>query len=227
MGPYDAVLFDFDFTLADASAGILASISYALAKMGLPPAREQDMLHTIGLSLKETYFSLSGTREDEQAQRSSKLFVEKSDEVMVQHTALYEDALPCLQLLKQLGYQLGIVTTKYHRRIDAVFSRAHALEWFDVIFGGDDVQEPKPSPEGICSALNALKCSPSQALYVGDSTVDAQTAQAAGIDFAGVLTGTTPKIELEQYPHIGVYQSLSSLCIGTGLVKDCEVNWNV
>ncbi len=163
MNHYQAVLFDFDYTLADASEGIAACISYALAKMGLPSASKQDMLHTVGLSLKETFVSLTGIKDEGQAVRFTQFFVQKSDEVMVTGTRLYQDALPCLYALKQEGYRLAVVTTKYHRRIDAVFAREQAAGIFDAILGGDDVKEPKPSPEGIfwrwtpCNALLPLR----------------------------------------------------------------------
>ncbi len=222
MDNYQAVLFDFDFTLADASRGILASISYALAEMGLPPAAETDMLHTIGLSLKETFFSLTQLQNEELANRFADYFVQKSDEVMVANTRLYEDTLPCLHALRQQGYQLAVVTTKYRRRIDAVFAREQEEGLFDVILGGDDVKEPKPSPEGILLALNALRCPPSHALYVGDSLVDVKTA--AKVDFAAVLTGTTLAEQLKGVAHVGIYPTLSSLCKGTGLLKGLEVD---
>ncbi len=227
MNHYQAVLFDFDYTLADASEGIAACISYALAKMGLPSASKQDMLHTVGLSLKETFVSLTGIKDEGQAVRFTEFFVQKSDEVMVTGTRLYQDALPCLYALKQEGYRLAVVTTKYHRRIDAVFAREQAAGIFDAILGGDDVKEPKPSPEGIFLALDALQCPPSRALYVGDSLVDAKTAQAAQIHFAAVLTGTTSAAQFEEFPRIGVYQGLSSLCTGTGLLQKQEVNRHV
>ena len=190
--------------------------------MRLSPASKQDMLHTIGLSLLETFRTLTHMEDPCAAEKFSRLFVEKSDQIMVQNTRLFPDTLPCLHALKQYGYALGIVTTKYHRRIDAVFQREQILDWFDIILGGDDVKAPKPSPEGIVLAMNSLHCSPSQVLYVGDSIVDAKTAQAACVDFAGVLTGTTLQKEFASYPTIGIYPTLSSLCTDAGLLNDRE-----
>lgn len=220
MTPYKAVLFDFDFTLADASKGILACISSALRQMGLPIPDRQAMLHTVGLSLKETFFSLTGIREEERASRFSELFVLRSDEIMVENTVLYPDALPTLRALRERGFGLGIVTTKYHRRIQAVFGREYALGLFDAILGGDDVSEPKPDPEGLCRALKMMNLAPAQALYVGDSTVDAKTAECAGVPFAGVTTGATTKQQLEAYPNTGVYKNLRELAIQAGFLTD-------
>ena len=61
----------------------------------------------------------------------------------------------------------------------------------DIIVGGEDVKAAKPSPEGLLLAIKRLHVSKAETLYIGDSTVDAETAQAAGVDFAGVTHGVT------------------------------------
>ena len=60
----------------------------------------------------------------------------------------------------------------------------------DVIVGGEDVRQPKPDPQGIFQVLQIWDMSKEEVLYMGDSVVDAKTAQAAGVDFAGVTTGS-------------------------------------
>jgi len=48
-------------------------------------------------------------------------------------------------------------------------------------------------------------------LYIGDSYIDAQTAQNAKIDFVGVTTGTTSREKLESYPHVAVLDNLKDI----------------
>ena len=79
------------------------------------------------------------------------------------------------------------------------------------IVGGEDVKTAKPSPEGLLFAMQRLGCSKEETLYIGDSTVDAETAQAGGTDFAGILHGATTREELEAYPHTVVADSLRIL----------------
>ena len=71
------------------------------------------------------------------------------------------------------------------------------------------------SQEGILKsikfALEHLGSSPEETLYIGDSTVDAETAQNAGVDFAGVLNGMTTAEELRVYPHKIIMQNLGEL----------------
>ena len=81
----------------------------------------------------------------------------------------------------------------------------------DIIVGGEDVKAAKPSPEGLLLAIKRLHVSKAETLYIGDSTVDAETAQAAGVDFAGVTHGVTTAKELEKYPHQKIMNTLEEL----------------
>ena len=73
------------------------------------------------------------------------------------------------------------------------------------------MKEAKPSPEGLLLAISRLQCPKEQVLYLGDSTVDAETAQNAGVDFAGVLHGMTTREELAAYPHVTILPDLTPL----------------
>ena len=73
------------------------------------------------------------------------------------------------------------------------------------------MKQHKPSPEGILLALSILQCSLDDALYIGDSVVDAESAHAAGIGFIGVLNGTTTYEELASYPNEAIIDNLNGL----------------
>ena len=77
--------------------------------------------------------------------------------------------------------------------------------------GGEDVSAAKPSPEGVLIALDRLHVRKEDVLYVGDSVVDAETAQAAGVSFGGVTHGVTTYAELSAYPHRLIMASLEEL----------------
>ena len=82
---------------------------------------------------------------------------------------------------------------------------------FDVIVGFEDIDRPKPDPQGLNKAIAMLGLSKEQVLYVGDSYVDARTAKAAGVDFVGVLTGTTTRAQMEEYPHLLIADHLGQM----------------
>lgn len=194
-----ALIFDFDYTLGDSTDGIVISANYALKELGYPERATEEVKRTVGLTLKQTFEILTKKQDEAEAQKFAELFKAKADEVILPNTTLYPGVMDILQKLKNQGIKIGIVTTKYHYRIDAILNKFNAGGLVDIIVGGDDVKVEKPDPEGLLLAAGELELEKSEVLYVGDSLVDAQTAESAGIDFAGVLTGTTTKQDFENY----------------------------
>ena len=208
---YKAVIFDFDYTLGDSTNGIVLSINHALEKLGFQVQDTKTIQRTIGLSLKDTLFELTGIQDEETAQKFTQYFKEKADLVMVDNTRLYDGVLKELEKLRNNKILLGIVTTKYHYRIEQILEKNNAMNVINVIVGGDDVINEKPDPEGLLAAIEKLNISKNQVLYVGDSIVDAKTAQSAGVDFVAVLTGMTEREEFLNYESVSIEESVTEL----------------
>jgi phosphoglycolate phosphatase len=208
---YNTFLFDFDYTLADATDGIVASFNDGFVKLNLPQCSVESIRRTIGLTLKEAFIQLTNCDDDDTIQRFIGFFRNKADEVMAQNTVLYGDTITTLRFLKVKGMKVGIVTTKYHYRIAEILGKYSISDLVDTIIGGEDVLEQKPSPEGILLAISKLNSKTENVLYIGDSLVDAKAAQAAGVDFAAVTTGTTLHDEFLVYPHIHIVNNLSEI----------------
>lgn len=92
----------------------------------------------------------------------------------------YDGVEVMLAELRAAGVKLGIVTGKSRSSWEAMIPRVE-LGPFDVLVFDDDVTEPKPDPQGILAALQALGVGPEAAAYVGDSAGDAEAAAAAGV----------------------------------------------
>lgn len=208
---YKAYIFDFDYTLGDSTDGIVQSVLYALSQLEDEPKTTEEIRKTIGLSLKETYFALTGSKNEERAEQFAAYFKEKADEVMVASTQIYEPVKEVFSFLREKGCKIGIVTTKYHYRIDAILAKFDMNDMVDIIVGGEDVKTPKPDPEGLLFAIEQLQLERTNILYVGDSIVDAETAEAAKVDFAGVLTGTTSAEDFAKYRNICIVDDLYEL----------------
>lgn len=206
-----AIIFDFDYTLGDSTNGIALSINYALEKLGYKREELETIKKTIGLSLKDTYRELTQMDNLEEAELFSQLFKEKADQVMVENTQLYKGVKKVLGNLHEKGYKIAIVTTKFHYRIEQILTKFDATKWIDLIVGGEDVKEAKPNPEGLLYAITQLQVERDEILYVGDSLVDAKTAQNAGVDFAAVLTGTTTREEFDDFDKVFVGDSIEEV----------------
>lgn len=205
---YKAYIFDFDYTLGDSTDGIVQSVLYALSQFQEEPKTTEEIRKTIGLSLKETYFTLTGSKNEENAEQFATYFKQKADEVMVASTQIYEPVKKVLASLREKGCKIGIVTTKYHYRIDAILSKFDMNDMVDIIVGGEDVKTPKPDPEGLLFAIRQLQLETADILYVGDSVVDAKTAEAADVDFVGVLTGTTTAEDFANFKNVCIAENL-------------------
>lgn len=206
-----AVIFDFDYTLADSSSGIILCMNHALRELGLPAADPDRIRQTIGLSLEDTLIALAGPEAAPQAAEFTRLYVERADEVVAGMTVVY-DAVPAVfACLKERGIKLGIVTTKYRYRVEAVLGPAGLLDLLDVIIGGEDVACFKPDPEGLFAAMDALGVARDEVLYVGDSLTDAEAAARAGIRLVAVTSGVTPKEAFDGYRPMLLLDDVSQL----------------
>lgn len=206
-----AIIFDFDYTLGDSTNGIALSINYALEELGYATPSITDIKKTIGLSLTETYFTLTSNNNLDEAEQFIKLFKEKADSVMVANTELYAGVKSVLQKLKAKGYMIAIVTTKFHYRIEQILNKFNANELVDIIVGADDVKTEKPNPEGLLSVIEDLGAMKEEVLYVGDSLVDAKTAENAKVKFVAVLTGTTGKDDFKSYHSMYIGKNISDV----------------
>ena len=206
-----AIIFDFDYTLGDSAKGIALSVNYALGRLGYNESDFETIKKTIGLSLKETYFALTSDNDLSKAESFSDFFKQKADGVMVENTVLYTGVKEVLQGLKSQGYKTAVVTTKFHYRIEQILNKFDAAELIDVIVGAEDVKIEKPNPEGLLWVISHMGLNNNDVLYVGDSIVDAKTAENAVVNFAAVTTGTTLAEEFKKYKNKFVGENISDI----------------
>lgn len=206
-----AVLLDFDYTLADSSAGAVDCMRHALAELGLPDMAPETCARTIGLSLPDTLTALAGAEHAHLAPGFVSLFMQRADEIMVPRTVVYPETPSTLEALGQLGFRRAIVSTKYRFRIEQVLMRDGLTDLVETIVGGEDVAAHKPAPDALYLALERVRVSAKEALYVGDSLVDAQAAQAAELAFVAVTSGHTSAEVFAPYSPLAVLGGVAEL----------------
>jgi len=162
---------------------------------------------TLGAAISAVIFATAYGVTDEFHQ----LFVRRAEEVMSKLTVLYDTVPPMVEALREGGLKLAIVSTKYRRRISEVLRREALLHGFEVVIGGEDVEQHKPHPQGLFEAIEKLECSPESVVYVGDSVVDAELAKRAGVPLIVVLSGVTPRTQFDIYEPLAVLENVSHL----------------
>ncbi|TWT09367.1 HAD family hydrolase [Planomicrobium sp. CPCC 101079] len=88
--------------------------------------------------------------------------------------------------LKNQGLKIGIVTGKARRSLDISLQALRMEALFDAIITGDDVDKPKPHPEGLHKALHLLNAASDEAVFIGDSDADIEAGQKANVYTIGV-----------------------------------------
>ena len=212
MKRYTTYIFDFDYTLVDSSRGIVTCFRHVLGNHGHTGVKDTEIKRTIGKTLEESFSILKGITEAGTLADYKREYVKAADVHMTANTFFFPETIEVLETLKSQGAVLGIVSTKFRYRILDLFEKTGHDGLVDFIVGGEDVTAAKPDPEGLLLAIGrASGGGKSEVLYVGDSVVDAATAQAAGTDFAGVLHGMTTCEELKTYPHVAIVDDLRGI----------------
>jgi len=206
-----AIIFDFDLTLADSTKGIIECVNFALERLNLPRADDERIKRTIGMSLGDTFLSLTGQTNDQDVSLFVSNFVKRADQVMADLTSMFDSVPATTERLIEMDFALGIASTKFRYRIEEILAREGLSNRFRVIIGGEDVPEHKPHPSALTTAISRMQMDANDVLYVGDSAIDAITAERAKVPFIAVLSGVTSKSEFDEVAKIAVIDDISTL----------------
>lgn len=205
------VIFDFDYTLVDASDSIVESFRYALPISSVESLSDTDIKKTIGLSLKSAFEMLVGYYDEEKYSVFYQKFLDKTKQIMLGNTVVFSGVKEVIHTLKSNGMLIAIVTNKFSEDVFDVLRRERIENLVDFVVGGDMVSAPKPSPESLISVLDKFHVKKEEAVYIGDHEVDAIAAQRAGIDYIGVLTGMSSGDQLCKYNNLGIVSKLDEI----------------
>ena len=208
---YQAVLFDFDYTLGDSTQPIVAANTAALTAMGWPAPEREAVRRTIGYTLEDGYTMLTGDRDEAHRQKFFLLFREYAAPMMARDTVLFPGAAELISWLRDSGVSAGIVSTKNRDVLEEIFDKENLRDKLALVVGGRDVTRAKPDPEGLNFAVDRLKADKADVLFCGDTVIDAEAARRAGVDFCAVLNGITPAEAFAEYPHVYIAPNLASL----------------
>ncbi len=194
------IIIGFDGTIADTAPGILYCMNTTALSMGYTPVSHEELYGVIGVSLEQGFMKLYGMKEDEieyAMNQYSKLYSIKGEEMIL----IYDGIDDSLKKLKESGFKLAIVTQKNEKFINNMLGVYNYIgDLFDTVCA-TNVERDMTKTDMLLKVCADLEVEPSDALFVGDSYVDAEAAQEAGVDFAAVLYGWgfRKKADAEQY----------------------------
>lgn len=197
------IVFDLDGTLIDSAPDIHGIANSLLADDGLPPitlAQTRDFIGNGAPVFIGRLCAACGIDKANAPRLLDKFLARYDDAVAL--TKIYPGVVSVLETLSAQGHHLGICTNKPIRPTTAVLAHLGLAPFFQTVWGGDSLPVHKPDPGPLHAAFDALP--EGQRLYVGDSGVDAETAERAGVPFM-LFTEGYRKVPVEELPHAAAF----------------------
>jgi HAD superfamily hydrolase (TIGR01509 family) len=200
---FSAVVFDCDGVMFESRQANINFYNHLLAHFGLPLLREEQVAYIHMATADESIrYVFKGTPYLEQA---------LAYRLQVDYTPFVRDMVPepgLKELLALLKPRCGLaVATNRSNTIEKVIEYHGLAGYFDIVVSSLDVARPKPHPESLLKILDFFSIRPDQALYVGDSSVDAETAKAASVPFVAYKNKN-----LDAAFHVEQLLDIASVC---------------
>ncbi len=189
-----AIIFDLDGTLVDSMGltfdALRAAVRPYLGRLVedselealLGPPEPKILTQLVGPNLADGCYA-----------RYQRLYLAR-----LRRMAPFPGILPMLAECRREGLKIGVFTARGAPMAEQTMHVLRLLPRVDLLVTGDDVKEPKPSPEGIQRVLWEFALKPSEALWVGDSPLDVRAGRSARVSTVGALWGSLDRERLRK-----------------------------
>lgn len=211
MNKYKTYIFDLDGTLLDTLNDLHASCNYALRTHGMPERSVEEVRQFVGNGVKKLMERAIPNGLD------NPLF-EDTLQTFRQHYLLhnldttrpYPGIMEMLGKLKEHGKNIAVVSNKFYTATQDLCKHFFG-DTIQVAIGEREDIKKKPAPDTVLEALRQLQATKQDAVYVGDSDVDVETARNSGIPCISVLWGFRSKSFLLSHGATTFIESPSEL----------------
>lgn len=193
------ILFDLDGTLIDSTDAILESFHHSFDVHKLTHPSDDAIKALIGYPLDVMYVELGVDKKI--AWDLVGTYKEHYRKISTQKTYLLESAKEAVIEASKFAI-LGIVTTKTGLYSRVLMEHFELMDYFEVLIGREDVENPKPHAEPILKALESLDTNNKEIWIIGDTKLDLISAKNAGINSIGVLSGYDEHAILKEYTDV-------------------------
>lgn len=208
---FDAVIFDFDGTVADTGKGIFGSIRYALNACSLPQLDEKSLRTFIGPPLHDSFKRECGA-DDEMCVKLVAKYRESYAVKGIFEFELYPGMEELLKKLKAEGIVTGIASSKPEDFINIILNNTRLNKYFDLTSGSDPRYVESDKTEIVKKCIQKMKLPEnSKILMVGDRFYDIVGAHNAGIECAAVLFGYGNPEEFKKYKAEYIVKDVNEL----------------
>lgn len=193
MNRINTVIFDMDGTVLDTLDDLAASVNYVLQKYGMPARSKKEYRLFFGNGIRYALrCAVPPQYSDEVVDGMIPLFREYYNQHCLDRTVPYSGIPELMEELKKQGYKMAIVSNKIDSAVKELNHRFFS-DFVSVAVGEKPGIRRKPAADTVLAALAELNSSADEAVCVGDSEVDLQTAGNAGLPCIAVLWGFRDK----------------------------------
>jgi len=195
---YQLAIFDLDGTLLDTLEDLADSTNYIMQQFGYPERTLTEVRSFVGNGIRKLLerSAPKGTSSEE-IDRMFEQFKEYYGAHCADKTKPYDGIMDMLNALQKQGVKLAVVSNKADYAVKALCEQ-YFPGFFDEAVGERVGIARKPAPDTVNEVLKNLHMDKAQAVYIGDSEVDVQTAQNAGMDCIAVDWGFRDKEVLKE-----------------------------
>ncbi len=191
MKQYSTYIFDLDGTLLDTIQDLATSVNYALSQCRMPERTLDEVRRFVGNGVRLLMIRAVPDGEDNpRFQEAFDIFRSHYLEHSLDTTAPYPGIMDMLERLKANGKRMAVVSNKFDTATKELI-RHFFGNLIEVAIGENEAAgvRKKPAPDTVNEALRQLGVGKEDAVYVGDSDVDIQTARNSGLPCISVLWG--------------------------------------
>ena len=183
-----ALIFDLDGTLIDSKLDLIHSVNAMLRELKRPQLAAETISGYIGHGAPQLVArALGGRATEEELKHALQFFLGYYEEHKMDNTCAYPGVPETLARLNHMG--MAVLTNKPERISVRILKELGLARYFRAIYGGNTFESKKPDPFGAKKILGEFGVTAQEALLVGDSEVDVQTARSAGTLAAAVNYG--------------------------------------
>ncbi len=190
------VIFDLDGTLLYTLEDLYIATNYALEQVGRDKRSLDEVRNFVGNGVAKLIERAMGENSSqEEIQKCLEIFKEYYSKNAQKNTRPYDGIIELLKYLKKSGIKIALNSNKYDAAVKSL-SHKYFDDLVEIALGESNNCPKKPDPTGVEKILKYFNCDKDNAIYIGDSLVDIQTAKNAKIPCISVSWGYCNKDRL-------------------------------
>ncbi len=207
---FEVLVFDWDGTLMDSEAHIVACMEYAIREHGIEPDPPHQLKRVIGLGLTEAVAELLPDHESTTHLRVADTYRHRFLSEKTAQSELFPGAESTLRGLHAKGYLLAVATGKSRRGLDKVLAQTGLADLFVASRCADETFS-KPHPQMLEEIRTDLDVPAERMLMIGDTEFDLQMAANAGVPSVGVSYGVHEPERLQKHNPLAILERIVEL----------------